>query len=63
MKANYMMKDKRKADNLEFRKLILCGNLMSVMILQNETDLLKDLAKNWQHQLEQVRKSGLLDKL
>jgi hypothetical protein len=62
MKANYMVEDKRKTDNLEFRKLILCGSIMSEMILQNNRDL-KRLAEIWQHQLEQVRKSCILDKL
>lgn len=63
MKNRLMMKDNRKQENIELRKLILCGSLMSEMITQETGYPLKDLAKNWQHQLEEVRKSGILEAL
>ena len=57
-----MMKEKRKAENHELRRLFLCGSIMSRMILQDMTDL-KSIAKQWSDQIKKVRKSGLLDKL
>lgn len=62
MKPNYMMQEKRKAENNELRRLFLCGSLMSQMILQDMTEL-KSIAKQWSDQVEKVRESGLLDKL
>jgi hypothetical protein len=62
MKPNYMMKEKRKAENNELRRLFLCGSLMSQMILTEQTDV-KGIALQWKDQIKKVRKSGLLDKL
>ena len=63
MQHNFMMKDNRKAENSELRKLLVCGSLMSQMITQNVDYPLQDLAKNWQFQLERVRKAGILGEL
>lgn len=57
MEANYMMKDNRKAENNELRRLFLCGSLMSQMILTEQTDV-KGIALQWQDQVEKVRKTG-----
>jgi hypothetical protein len=45
-----MMKEKRKIENHELRRLFLCGSIMSRMILQDMTDL-KSIAKQWSDQV------------